>query len=201
VLAGARLALNVDWTGLPPCISKTMGKDPLLFNFGVVLLFFVVGVLFIYVSLAIGWLLRPHKYERDKMRIYECGEPTIGSSWIRYNIRFYMIALVFLIFDVETAFLFPAAVAVKWFAANGMGWIALAEILVFVLVLALGLAYAWRYGNLDWVMPSGQEKRMLRSKPEPQPFAAAHSAIAAEAQTATAAKSIPPHSVPPSERL
>lgn len=126
-------------------------NDTLLFNFGSVLVFFLVGIGFVYVNLAIGALVRPRRYSKEKARIYECGEPTIGSSWIRYNIRFYMIALVFLIFDVETVFLFPVATALRWFARNGMGWLALAEILVFVFVLLLGLIYAWRYGNLDWV--------------------------------------------------
>lgn len=134
-----------------------MWQDTNLFNFSAVLILFAVGFGFVYVNLAIGALLRPGKYEENKMRIYECGEPTIGSSWGRYNIRFYTIALVFLIFDVETVFLFPVATAMRWFKNNGLGWFALSEILVFVVVLLLGLAYAWRYGNLDWVRGSAAE--------------------------------------------
>lgn len=142
--------------------------DPILFNFGAVLVFFLVGVAFVYVSLGLGALLRPRKAERDKHRIYECGEPTIGSSWIRYNIRFYMIALVFLVFDVETVFLFPVATVLRWFGENGLGWLALAEILVFIVVLALGLAYAWRYGNLDWVMSAAPAERGFTGTASPE---------------------------------
>ncbi|MBI3735716.1 NADH-quinone oxidoreductase subunit A, partial [Candidatus Sumerlaeota bacterium] len=75
-----------------------------------------------------------------------CGEPSIGPSWIRYNIRFYTIALVYLIFDVEVVFLFPIALVMK-----NMGALALVETLTFVAVLAIGLVYAWRYGNLNWI--------------------------------------------------
>ena len=85
------------------------------------------------------------------MRIYECGEPTIGSPWVRYNVRFYTVALVFLIFDVETVFLFPVAAVVRDFVKNSAGWLALSEILFFIVILLLALVYAWRFGHLDWV--------------------------------------------------
>lgn len=135
-----------------------MGADAQLFNFSNVLIFFLVGLGFIYINLAIGALVRPAKYEKDKMRVYECGEPTIGSSWIRYNIRFYTIALVFLVFDVETVFLFPVATAMRWFVENGLGFLVLGEVLVFIVILALGLVYAWRFGNLDWVRSVSSER-------------------------------------------
>lgn len=128
-----------------------MNNQPMLFDFTAVLVFILVGIAFCYGNLALGWLVRPSKYGADKMRIYECGEPTIGSAWVRFNIRFYTIALVFLVFDVETLFLFPVATALRWFAAQGLGWVAFLEVLTFVGVLAVGLAYAWRYGNLDWI--------------------------------------------------
>ena len=79
-----------------------MNNQPMLFDFTAVLVFIMVGIAFCYGNLALGWLVRPGKYGADKMRIYECGEPTIGSAWVRFNIRFYTIALVFLVFDVET---------------------------------------------------------------------------------------------------
>ena len=84
--------------------------------------------------------------EEEKATTYECGEPTIGSSWVRFNIRFYTIALVYLIFDVEVVFLFPAALVLK-----KLGPIALFEVVFFVLILVIGLVYAWHYGGLDWV--------------------------------------------------
>ena len=105
-----------------------------------------LSVGFIFGNLIIGYLVRPTRPNDEKNLIYECGEPTIGSSWIRYNIRFYTIALVYLIFDVEVVFLFPVALVLK-----NMGLLALLEVLTFVTILALGLVYAWRYGNLNWV--------------------------------------------------
>lgn len=118
----------------------------MLFHFAAVLIFFLLSMAFVFGNLLIGHFARPRNPSLDKLRIYECGEPTIGSSWIRYNIRFYTIALVYLIFDVEVVFLFPAAVVLK-----KMGALALFEVLTFVLVLVIGLVYAWRYGNLEWI--------------------------------------------------
>lgn len=122
----------------------------MLFHFAAVLVFFVMSLAFVFGNLIIGHFARPRHPTKDKLRIYECGEPTIGSSWIRYNIRFYTIALVYLIFDVEVVFLFPAALVVK-----EMGALALLEVTMFVGILVIGLVYAWRYGNLEWI--SAQE--------------------------------------------
>lgn len=77
---------------------------------GYLLLFIVVGSGFIFIHLMIGKLIRPAKPDPEKMTIYECGEPTIGSSWIQFDLRFYVVALLFVIFDVEVAFFFPWAV-------------------------------------------------------------------------------------------
>jgi NADH-quinone oxidoreductase subunit A len=77
---------------------------------GYLLLFVVVGIGFIFVHLLAGKLVRPAKPEPEKLTIYECGEPTIGSAWIQFDLRFYVIALLFVIFDVEVAFFFPWAV-------------------------------------------------------------------------------------------
>ena len=118
----------------------------MLFHFAAVLVFLLMSVAFIFGNLLLGWLVRPVKPNPEKNLIYECGEPTIGSSWVRYNIRFYTIALVYLIFDVEVVFLFPAALILK-----DMGALALIEILTFVIILAIGLVYAWRYGTLNWI--------------------------------------------------
>ncbi len=118
----------------------------LYFDFSAILIFFLVAIAFVVVTLLIGAFLRPKVHHPDKSRIYECGEPTIGSAWIRYNIRVYSIALVFLIFDVEVAFLFPVIVVLK-----DIGWTAFFEVVFFMAVLALGLVYAWRFGSLDWI--------------------------------------------------
>jgi NADH-quinone oxidoreductase subunit A len=77
---------------------------------GYLVLFTVVAVLFIFVHLMIGKMVRPAKPSADKLTIYECGEPTIGSAWIQFDVRFYVVALLFVIFDVEVAFFFPWAV-------------------------------------------------------------------------------------------
>jgi NADH-quinone oxidoreductase subunit A len=74
-----------------------------------VLLFMAVGVVFIFIHLVLGKLIRPSKPDAEKKTIYECGEPTIGSAWIQFDLRFYVIALLFVIFDVEVAFFFPWA--------------------------------------------------------------------------------------------
>ncbi len=132
----------------------------MLFDFANVLVFALVSVAFIYGTLLATRLIRPKKYLRDKAAIYECGEPTIGSSWIRFNIRFYTIALVFLVFDVEMVFLFPVVVVLR-----EQGILAFSEILVFVVVLAVGLIYAWRFGNLDWIR-GGEAKEELEDASE-----------------------------------
>src|ERR1700680_2877159 len=77
---------------------------------GYLLLFLVVGIGFILIHLLAGKLIRPSKPDPEKMTIYECGEPTIGSAWIQFDLRFYVVALLFVIFDVEVAFFFPWAV-------------------------------------------------------------------------------------------
>src|SRR6516165_1873216 len=77
---------------------------------GYLLLFLIVGIGFILVHLLIGKLLRPAKMDAEKATIYECGEPTVGSAWVQFDLRFYVVALLFVIFDVEVAFFFPWAV-------------------------------------------------------------------------------------------
>ena len=118
-----------------------------------VLLFALAGFLMAFVGLSVGRIARPTMPHPEKGTIYECGEPAIGTSWIRYNIRFYTIALVYLIFDVEVVFLFPAVLVLKQ-----LKMLALVEIMTFVLVLAIGLIYAWRYGNLNWVSATSDEE-------------------------------------------
>jgi NADH-quinone oxidoreductase subunit A len=77
---------------------------------GYALLFVVVGAGFVFINLLVGWLIRPSKPSGEKGTIYECGEPTIGSAWVQFDLRFYVVALLFVIFDVEVAFFFPWAV-------------------------------------------------------------------------------------------
>src|SRR5437762_12974450 len=74
-----------------------------------VALFAITGFLFLFVNLLMGWLVRPRLPNREKLEVYECGEPTIGSSFVQFDLRFYVVALLFIIFDVEVAFFFPWA--------------------------------------------------------------------------------------------
>ncbi|GEO06217.1 hypothetical protein AAE02nite_38810 [Adhaeribacter aerolatus] len=129
-----------------------------LSDFGTILLFLIGGAIFILIGLFTARLIRPHRPNAEKLATYECGEEAVGSSWVQFNPRFYVIALIFIIFDVELAFMFPWAVVfgrrdlVE--ATDGLwGWFALAEMVIFIFILALGLAYAWVKGHLDWIKP------------------------------------------------
>jgi len=116
------------------------------FAFGVVLVFLLMGLFIGVAALTMSWLIRPSKPTEMKLRIYECGETPVGSPWMQFNNRFYTVALVFLLFEVEVVFLFPWAVVFK-----ELGLFAFVEMFIFVGILALGLAYAWAKGDLEWV--------------------------------------------------
>ena len=115
------------------------------------LVFVVLAGAFLFVTLALGKRLRPAAPSVDKGLGYECGERPRGSGWFNFNPRFYVIALVFLIFDVEVAFTYPVAVVFKRWVARGDAGLALLEIGAFLAVLALGLGYVWRRGDLAWL--------------------------------------------------
>ncbi|MDZ7361853.1 MAG: NADH-quinone oxidoreductase subunit A [candidate division KSB1 bacterium] len=118
------------------------------FDFAAAFVFIVVGAAFVGVNLAISRLLQPRHPTAIKLSTYECGELPVGQSWVQFNNRFYVIALIFLIFDVEIAFLFPWAVVFK-----ALGLFAFVEALIFVGILLVGLAYVWRKGDLEWDKP------------------------------------------------
>ena len=120
----------------------------MILEFSNVLVFLVVGALFISVNLLLSSLIRPSIYSEEKLIPYECGENPVGSPWIGFNIRFYVFALIFIIFDVEVVFLLPWAVVFKQ-----LGWIAFVEGLIFIAILMVGLAYVWVKGDLEWVRP------------------------------------------------
>ncbi|PCI40459.1 MAG: NADH-quinone oxidoreductase subunit A [Elusimicrobia bacterium] len=110
--------------------------------------FLVVGLGFAAVSLIAAQLLRPDVPDEVKEATYECGMPAIGTTEVKTNIRFYVFALLFVIFDVETLFVFPWAVTVK-----EIGSVALIEMFIFLTILFLGLVYAWAKGALEWDVP------------------------------------------------
>ena len=122
----------------------------MLFNFANVLIFLLVACGFVFASLALGHILRPKVPFPEKLTTYECGELPTENAWVNFNMRFYLLALLFIIFDVEIAFMFPVGVVYKQWIRDGSGLLALAEIAVFVLILLLGLVYAWVKGDLEW---------------------------------------------------
>ena len=134
------------------------------FQFANVLVFFALAVLLVGGMLALGSLLRPTNPEPLKMTTYECGEPPTGNAWVNFNIRFYLVALIFVIFDVEVAFIYPVAAVFRDWVLKGQGVFALLEILAFLGILFIGLIYVWVKGDLEWLkrVPSAQrsEERM-----------------------------------------
>lgn len=136
-----------------------MNKEEIYLSaFGEVLLYIIGGAVFIIISLFASSLLRPNRPNAQKLSTYESGEEAISAAWTQFNIRFYILALIFLLFEVEILFLFP------WSAifaneelirqTDGLwGWFAVTEVVIFIAILALGLAYAWVNGHLDWVKP------------------------------------------------
>ncbi|MBC8323100.1 MAG: NADH-quinone oxidoreductase subunit A [Candidatus Marinimicrobia bacterium] len=115
-------------------------------DFGTIFLFILLGIVLVYVPLLISKIIAPKKDTPDKLSTYECGEESEGSAWVQFNIRFYVIALIFLIFDVEVVLLFPWAVVFK-----ELGLLAFVEMAIFLIILIVGLAYVWKKGDLDWV--------------------------------------------------
>ncbi|MDQ7053355.1 MAG: NADH-quinone oxidoreductase subunit A [candidate division KSB1 bacterium] len=120
----------------------------MLLHFAAPFIFVIVAAAFIALNLLISRLLQPRVPSAGKNTTYECGEIPIGSSWVQFNIRFYVITLIFVIFDVEIVFLVPWAVVFK-----DLGWFAFVEVVIFVFILLVGLAYAWRKGDLEWDKP------------------------------------------------
>jgi NADH-quinone oxidoreductase subunit A len=117
-----------------------------------VIVFIGLAIALLIVPLIIQHLVSPrHNKGNDKLMSYECGEVPEGSAWVKFNIRFYIIALVFIIFDVEVVFLFPWAAVYQDFIAAGNGLLVLIEMLLFVIILTIGFAYVWIKGDLDWV--------------------------------------------------
>jgi NADH:ubiquinone oxidoreductase subunit 3 (subunit A) len=111
------------------------------------LLVFLAAIVGLLLFVLVLWkVLRPSRFSEEKLTTYECGENPTGSAWIQFNIRFYVFALIFIIFDVEAVFLLPWAIV---FRERGvLAWL---EGLVFIGVLVVALAYVWRKGDLAWV--------------------------------------------------
>jgi len=126
------------------------------FDFAQVLVFLLIAVGFVFAALTASRIVAPQVTVPDKSEIYECGERPIGEAWFNYHPRWYVIALIFVVFDVEIALTFPVAVVFKaWNEMGAPGWIAFGELMVFVGVLLAGLVYVWKKGDLDWIGKSG----------------------------------------------
>jgi NADH:ubiquinone oxidoreductase subunit 3 (subunit A) len=108
-------------------------------------LFFLVGLIIPVGAIGVAWILGPKKPNPIKQTTYECGIETVGDSWVQFKAQYYIFALVFLVFDVETVFLFPWAVKL-----GALGMYAVLEGIVFILILIAGLTYTWRKGMLEW---------------------------------------------------
>lgn len=110
-----------------------------------VLVTFILAGVVVTAMILLGQLLGPKKPSPVKAEAFECGNPPSGSAWGRFSVKFYMTAILFIVFDVEVVFLYPWAVLFR-----RLGWFGFAEMMVFVAVLAMALLYVWRKGALEW---------------------------------------------------
>jgi len=129
------------------------------YEFGAVLVFAIVAVGFAFGGITLSRLIGPRIPNAEKSTIYECGERPIGVAWFNFNPRFYLVALVFVIFEVDIALTFPVvAVFRKWAEASPtLAWVAFFELLLFVTILVVGLVWVWAHGDLEWVKAIGAE--------------------------------------------
>lgn len=126
-------------------VPLTVGGVIMVSQFAAVAIFLLLGIGFVLFTFLLSRLIRPSAPNPIKQSTYECGETTIGPSWIQFNIRFYIFCLIFVIFDVEVVFLFPWAMVFQ-----SLGMFAFVEMIVFIAILLFGLYYAWRKGMLRW---------------------------------------------------
>jgi NADH-quinone oxidoreductase subunit A len=110
-----------------------------------ILIMIALGALFALVSVLLSAVLGPKKPTPEKLAPYECGMPPVGDARERQSIKFYLVAMIFLLFDIEVAFLYPFAMALR-----GLGWAGFLQLLVFFAILLAGYVYVWRKGVLDW---------------------------------------------------
>jgi NADH-quinone oxidoreductase subunit A len=137
-------------------------KNPYL-QYAAILAFTLFGVAFVFLNVSVvARMLRAQVPDPAKETTYECGEPTIGSSWVQFDIRFYNVALLFIIFDVEVAFLFPWAASFGPLKAGRLP--AIWEVLAFIVVLGLGYVFAWKKGDLDWIKSTAAHDVAIRGR-------------------------------------
>jgi NADH-quinone oxidoreductase subunit A len=127
-----------------------------------IILFAMGGIFFVALALFTSRLIRPSRPNVQKLTTYESGETPQGLARVQFNIKFYVLALVFILFEVEIVFLFPwstvfASTELNQQTQGAWGWFTFVEMLVFMLVLGVGLAYVWRMGHLDWIQSKPQK--------------------------------------------
>ena len=123
-----------------------MVTDEILNNYLPVAMFMIIGFIFVAIALFMSRIVRPSNKTKEKLSTYECAETPVGDARIHFNIQYYLIVIVFLIFDVEVLFLYPWAVQFK-----NLGPLGFFEMIIFIEVLIIGLAYAWRKEALEWI--------------------------------------------------
>ncbi len=132
----------------------------MLTEFGKVFAFILTAVMFVLIAVFAAKLIRPARPTKEKLTTYECGENPEGSPWVKFNIRFYVVALIFLIFDVEVVMLIPWALVYK--DSGMLGFLVGA---IFLILLGLGMVYEWRKGDLEWVRPKIVPAVLKKSEP------------------------------------
>jgi NADH:ubiquinone oxidoreductase subunit 3 (subunit A) len=110
-----------------------------------ILMFMIIAVIVPFAAILIARIIGPRKPNPIKQSTYECGMETVGDSWVQFKAQYYVFALIFLVFDVETVFLFPWAISL-----NALPMFAVVEGVIFILILVAGLVYTWRKGMLEW---------------------------------------------------
>lgn len=140
-------------------------------EFGYILLFVIGAILLVLVLMGVAKLLRPDNPSDEKNEVYESGELPEGDAHISFNLRFYVVAIIFILFDVELVLLFPWSTVFGdslIYKELGSQWLLYAgvEMLIFIGVLALGLAYVWRKGHLDWVIPNQKTEEFKSPVPK-----------------------------------
>jgi NADH-quinone oxidoreductase subunit A len=132
----------------------------MLTEFGKIFVFFLTAIIFVVIALFVARLIRPHRPTKEKLTTYECGENPEGSPWVKFNIRFYVVALIFLIFDVEVVLLIPWALVYQQF-----GFVGFILGAIFLVLLGIGMAYEWRKGDLEWARPKIKEPVLNNTLP------------------------------------
>lgn len=118
----------------------------MLSNWGAVLFFLIIGFAFGVGGIVTSFLIQPRRPTKIKLETYECGPPTVGPAWVQFRVQYFIYALIFVFFDVETIFLYPWAVKFQ-----ALGLFAFVEMIVFIFILAIGLWYAWKEGAFKWI--------------------------------------------------